>query len=108
MKELAVGTTHRGRILAGTICEDPLFIASSAFLLEDGEGNLVEVAVYNIPGAGWEVTERLFYKGRTLAIQEPCYKVRQDGSLGIRVDDPSEKSLRPAQPPSCKEVLAER
>lgn len=27
---------------------------------------------------------------RTLAIQEPYYKQRMDGSLGIRVDDPSE------------------
>ena len=27
---------------------------------------------------------------RTLAIQEPYYKQRNDGSLGIRVDDPSE------------------
>ena len=28
--------------------------------------------------------------GRTLAIDEPYYKQRMDGSLGIRVDDPAE------------------
>ncbi|CAJ1460671.1 unnamed protein product [Effrenium voratum] len=58
--------------------------------MQDAGGDIVEVAVYNVPGAGWEATERLFYKGRTLAIDEPYYKQRMDGSLGIRVDDPAE------------------
>ena len=33
--------------------------------MQDAGGDIVEVAVYNVPGAGWEATERLFYKGRT-------------------------------------------
>ncbi|CAJ1455648.1 unnamed protein product [Effrenium voratum] len=35
VKELTLGTTHRGRVLEGTICENPLFSGSAAFLVED-------------------------------------------------------------------------
>eukprot|EP00929_Paragymnodinium_shiwhaense_P051461 TRINITY_DN25895_c0_g1_i5.p1 TRINITY_DN25895_c0_g1~~TRINITY_DN25895_c0_g1_i5.p1 ORF type:complete len:624 (+),score=119.17 TRINITY_DN25895_c0_g1_i5:111-1982(+) len=89
-RDLQVGTTHRGRLLEGTLVEDPIFSGSAAFIMEDLVGDLVEVAVYNIPGASWEVTEKVFPKGRRITIREPYYKIRGDGSLGIRIDNPQE------------------
>ena len=85
--ELAVGTTHKGRCLLGTVAEHPCFMVSAAFVLEDFFGDYVEVAVYNVPG---EVAMQLYCKGRVLSIAEPYYKIRADGTDGIRVDNPRE------------------
>ncbi|GMF28839.1 unnamed protein product [Phytophthora fragariaefolia] len=69
-QELVVGTTHRGRYLCGWVAVDDAFfgIASSSLLLEDVTGQLVEIAAYGLP----------------------YYKVRQDLSEGIRVEQPME------------------
>ncbi|CAE7039664.1 RPAP3 [Symbiodinium sp. CCMP2592] len=87
VSELCVGTTHRGCRLVGTVAEDPDFIASAAFVLEDIFGDYVEVAVYNVPA---EAAMQLYCKGRVLSIAEPYYKIRADGTDGIRVENPAE------------------
>ena len=87
VSELCVGTTHKGRYLSGKVAEHPFFMVSASFVLEDLFGDYVEVAVYNV---GEEAAMHLFCKGRFLSIAEPYYKIRADGTDGIRVDDPAD------------------
>lgn len=87
--DLGLGTTHRGCVLFGRVADSGGFwsISSGAFLIEDLSGSVMEVAVYNYPK---ETFSRDFSPGRELCIIEPYYKLRADGSVGIRVDYPSE------------------
>ncbi|KAG6623798.1 uncharacterized protein IUM83_01968 [Phytophthora cinnamomi] len=97
-QELVVGTTHRGRYLCGWVAVDDAFfgIASSSLLLEDVTGQLVEVAAYGLVDAELPYFERQhalasrFPKGQPVVVFEPYYKVRQDLSEGIRVEQPKE------------------
>eukprot|EP00448_Togula_jolla_P026370 CAMPEP_0170652860 /NCGR_PEP_ID=MMETSP0224-20130122/47114_1 /TAXON_ID=285029 /ORGANISM="Togula jolla, Strain CCCM 725" /LENGTH=1145 /DNA_ID=CAMNT_0010984723 /DNA_START=78 /DNA_END=3515 /DNA_ORIENTATION=- len=89
--ELELSTTHRGRVLLGRVAEGDAFLngSSSAFLLEDICGNMVEVAVYNLAQSTPEAA-CLLPMGKGMAIFEPFCKVRQDGTYGVRVDHPAE------------------
>ncbi|KAF1789362.1 Tetratricopeptide-like helical domain [Phytophthora cactorum] len=50
IKELTLGTTHRGRYLCGWVAIDDAFfgITSTSLLLEDVTGQLVEIAAYGL------------------------------------------------------------
>jgi hypothetical protein len=89
VSNLKVGQTHRGRLLIGTISDIDGFwaINSGSFLLEDFSGYVVEVAVYNTPKDSFSKT---FALGREVCIVEPFFKIRGDGSAGVRVDKPEE------------------
>ncbi|KAF1785797.1 Tetratricopeptide-like helical domain [Phytophthora cactorum] len=97
-KELELGTTHRGRYLCGWVAIDDAFfgIASSSLLLEDVTGYLVEIAAYGLvdtelpPHERQRVVAGKFPKGRPIVVLEPYYKVRMDGSEGVRVDEADE------------------
>jgi tetratricopeptide (TPR) repeat protein len=97
-RELVVGTTHRGRYLCGWVAVDDAFfgIASSSLLLEDVTGQLVEVAAYGLVDPDLPALERQralagrFSKGQPIVVFEPYYKVRQDMSEGIRVEQAKE------------------
>ncbi|KAG3005414.1 hypothetical protein PC121_g15546 [Phytophthora cactorum] len=97
-KELELGTTHRGRYLCGWVAIDDAFfgIASSSLLLEDVTGYLVEIATYGLvdtelpPHERQRVVAGKFPKGRPIVVLEPYYKVRMDGSEGVRVDEADE------------------
>ncbi|KAL4114601.1 hypothetical protein PRIC2_014535 [Phytophthora ramorum] len=98
VQELDLGTTHRGRYLCGWVAIDDAFfgISSSSLLLEDVTGRLVEIAAYGLVEIDLPPTQRQralasgFPKGKPIAVIEPYYKVRMDGSVGIRVDDAQE------------------
>ena len=89
ISDLKVGQTHRGRILVGSIADTDGFwiISSVSFLLQDLSESVVEVAVYNSPRSKFSNT---FSCGRHVCIVEPFFKIRGDGSAGIRVDNPDE------------------
>lgn len=96
--EQDVGTTHRGRYLCGWVAVDDAFfgIASSVLMLEDVTGNLVEIAVYDLVDSALSPRERQyrvaaqFPKRKPIVVMEPYYKMRMDGTIGVRVDDPNE------------------
>jgi len=50
----------------------------------------MQVAVYNVTGMDWETAERVFYKGRGIAIAEPFFKIAADGPFVVRVDNPDD------------------
>lgn len=89
VSNLKAGQTHQGRLLIGTIVDIDGFwaISSGSFLLEDLLGYVVEVAVYNTPKDSFSKTYAL---GREVCIVEPFFKIRADGSAGIRIDKPDE------------------
>lgn len=97
-KELDLGTTHRGRYLCGWVAVDDAFfgISATSLLLEDVTGYLVEIAVYGLVDDSLSLHQRQAYlasqfpKGKSIVVVEPYYKIRLDGSLGIRVEDPAE------------------
>lgn len=96
--ELEVGTTHRGRYICGWVAiEAPFFgISSSSLLMEDVTGQLVEIAAYGLVDTELPAMERQyrleskFPKGEPIIVFEPYFKVRQDLSEGIRIDQPKE------------------
>ncbi|KAF4146964.1 hypothetical protein GN958_ATG03851 [Phytophthora infestans] len=98
VKELTLGTTHRGRFLCGWVAIDDAFfgIASTSLLLEDVTGELVEIAAYGLvddvlaPHEKQRIVSSRFPKGQPIVVFEPYYKVRQDMSEGIRVEQPKE------------------
>ena len=89
--ELSVGRTHAGRVLYCRTVTRCMFFQSVATLVEDGDGQLSSLAVYNAPRVTniWEAQAWL-PEGTSLAIVEPFFKLRADGTPGIRVDDPKE------------------
>ncbi|KUF86989.1 hypothetical protein AM588_10003064 [Phytophthora nicotianae] len=98
VEELELGTVHRGRYLCGWVAIDDAFfsISASSLLLEDVTGDLVELAVYGILDSELPLLEKQcqvasgFPKGRAIVVLEPYYKVRMDGTVGIRVDESEE------------------
>ncbi|KAK1933803.1 hypothetical protein P3T76_011563 [Phytophthora citrophthora] len=97
-KELKLGVTHKGRYLCGWVAVDDAFfgIASTSLLLEDVTGYMVEIAAYGLvdtelpPHERQRILSRKFPKGRAIVVLEPYYKVRMDGSVGVRVDNANE------------------
>ena len=89
VSDMGLGTTHRGRILMGRVVGGGGFwsIASGALLIEDLCESIMEIAVYNYPEKTFAGD---FPAGREICVIEPYYKIRGDGSVGIRVDDPLE------------------
>jgi tetratricopeptide (TPR) repeat protein len=82
LAELEVGKTHRGCIVYCKIATRVLHIKSAMVLVQD-ETNITDLAVYG------NVNSNDFKAGRVIAIKEPFYKMRSDGSEGIRIDDPA-------------------
>ncbi|MEW5302765.1 MAG: hypothetical protein WDW36_005513 [Sanguina aurantia] len=93
---LQLDTTHRGRVLRGSVTvAEPAVMQGVMVLLQDERGDLVRVSFYNMnPGGSWlerfASASRMFSKGRRVAIVEPYYKVMVDGLHGVRVDNPAE------------------
>ncbi len=81
---------NQGRFLIGRIVDSDGFwtINSGTFLVQDLMGLLVEIAVYNFSP---DMFPKTFHKDRELCIVEPFFKIRADGSVGIRADRPQEE-----------------
>jgi hypothetical protein len=78
-------TPYRGRVLFCTIITPPVVMASAMTLVEDANGDIANLAVYSITKA-----KKKLCVGRQIGIIEPFYKIRADGTAGIRVDNPGE------------------
>ena len=86
IRDLQIGEVHRGRALFVRILTEVMVMRSAMVLVEDESGEIIDLAVY---GLEKESVGRLT-EGRSLAIAEPFYKIRSDGSKGIRVDNPAD------------------
>ena len=84
------GERARGRVLYGTTCTPPNRMQSMMTILEDGHGDAVMVALYNVSWLQSEHWRECFPKGMKIGIKEPFLKRFADGTVGIRVDNPSD------------------
>eukprot|EP00978_Attheya_sp_CCMP212_P002103 scaffold4346_cov52-Attheya_sp.AAC.2 len=82
LAELEAGKTHRGCVVYCKIATRVLHIKSAMVLVQD-ETNITNLAVYG------NININDLKAGRVIAIKEPFYKVRSDGSEGIRIEDPA-------------------
>lgn len=83
LADLRTGVTHRGKAIFCRIVSERIILKATTVLVEDDSG-MAELAVY-----GLESPEDLS-EGRRLAILEPFFKTRANGTEGIRVDDTSD------------------
>lgn len=87
LNDLRVETHHTGRVLiVRTFC-DPVRIEAFVNGVEDQDGNVDRLAVYNVSGTAHP--ERILPRGTIFAIKEPYYRRANDGGVIIRVDHPS-------------------
>ena len=87
-----------GRVLAGTLVGGPIVTVGITTLLEDPDGDVVQLGLYNqLPGgvASQDLAERLFPEGARLRIAEPFLKIFRDGHRGVRVDSPADIHVDP-------------
>jgi hypothetical protein len=86
ISELEVSrVSYRGRVIYCTIVTPCFVINAASTLVEDTNGDIANLAVYNLQKA-----KQILRAGRKIAIIEPFYKLRADGTPGIRVDEPKE------------------
>jgi tetratricopeptide (TPR) repeat protein len=81
LSELEVSKTHRGCVVYCKIVTRVLHLVSVNVLVQD-ETDIKELAIYG------NVDSKALQVGRNIAIKEPFYKMRMDGTEGIRIDDP--------------------
>jgi hypothetical protein len=86
ISSLQAGTTHRGRAVFCRIASRVLLMKSAMVLVED-DTDLTELAVYGLSDV------QQLAEGRHIVIVEPYFKIRADGTKGIRVDDPTDLVL---------------
>jgi len=98
LNDLEQNKTHKGQVLFCRSAVRCMYLNSLATLIED----VVNLQVYSIPAVRtiWEAQAWL-PEGSAIAIVEPFYKIRADGTLGIRVDNPEDvifNAIGPASP----------
>lgn len=103
----------KGCILEGTLVTDTFTpMVGTTTLLEDGQGNIVKICLYNFlpPGVSENdadlIGKKMLPKDSKVKILEPFYKIFKDGSRGIRIDDPNDIQVilpkTTKQPPSTR------
>ena len=105
LADLEAGKTYRGCIVYFQIVTR-LMPATSAMVLVEDDSALLDLAVYG------SFDRNNLKKGSTIAIKEPFCKLRNDGSKGIRVDDPTDIIFNAKKsgesPPVKDEIIPKR
>ncbi len=98
-RDMTLNMTHRGKVFRGRICGSGahFVVASTVMLVEDLCGDLVVIAIYNMPRAETDAPN-IFPEGLEIEVKEPFYKSFSDGSEGIRIDNPEEIRARRGKP----------
>lgn len=88
LRDLKLDIHHRGRaLILRTFCE-PKRMASIMTAVEDKNGDVDRVALYNFPIN--KSIDRILPKNTILAIKEPYYTSSMDGGVLVRIDHPSD------------------
>lgn len=88
LRDLRLEVHHRGRVLvAKTFCE-PIQISAIQNAIEDVEGNVNRLSIYNLPSA--TPLDKVLPQGAVVAVKEPYFKAAADGGVMVRVDHPSD------------------
>eukprot|EP00736_Rhodelphis_marinus_P010089 Rmarinus@m.2093 len=101
---LVSDTTHRGKVLRGKLIVDPLVISCIATILEDDNGDVVRLALYDFLPRGanatqkWQTAQSLFAKGTEISVIEPFFKNAADGGTIVRVERKEDIVIGPRGP----------
>jgi hypothetical protein len=100
VKDLVLYDSHEGKYIEGKLIVDPVTPRTGTnTLLEDSNGDVILAIVYNILPDGLRGRASIPFastrlpSGATIRIVEPFFKIFQDGSRGIRIDNPSDISI---------------
>jgi len=100
IRDLKIFETKKGKYIEGKLLVEPFtpFVGCTT-IMEDANGDVLLIALYNFLPDGISGIEAdpianiKIPKGATVRIAEPFLKVFQDGSRGVRIDNPSEISV---------------
>lgn len=98
LKNMKGGEVYRDHYIKLEIISSSVKLMTSVMVVvEDNEGSFTELALYNLfksedlsRESKYTIAEKILAKGTKIIIREPFFKVRQDGTLGIRVDNPKD------------------
>ncbi|GAA5837338.1 hypothetical protein JCM9279_005657 [Rhodotorula babjevae] len=102
-KEMMVTKTHTGRFLLCRIVSSPIKIVGLTFVVEDQDGRVDMLAIYNFALHGIQTgpdLDELFPRGAVLAVREPTYKPSANGACYVvRIESPTDyEVLSPKHP----------
>lgn len=88
LRDLKLEIHHRGRVLVVKTFFEPKRLASIMTAVEDQNGDVDRVALYNVPIN--KSMDRLLPNNAIVAVKEPYYTSTIDGGVLIRIDHPSD------------------
>jgi hypothetical protein len=97
IKQMSIGETHVGRYFHGKLVSLPFIVSSVYSYLEDDLGEMIRVRFPN-PLSNMNLSfkqmashiDDIFPVGKRVVIYEPFYKLFNDGSAGIRIEEMDE------------------
>ncbi|XP_065062258.1 uncharacterized protein LOC135689070 [Rhopilema esculentum] len=93
IKDLKLFEKSKGKFIEGTIITRPIVLHDITTILEDAQGDVIQLRLFNmVPSCRnkTEVAEKKFPVNAKIKIAEPYLKVFADSNQGIRVDCPEE------------------
>ena len=96
VKDLSLFSTMTNQYLKGKIATRPVGLVGVQIIVTDSTGDHVEVGVYNtVEGGDLASADIALPVGAEIVILEPFLKIFRTGSVGIRVDSPSDVIINP-------------
>ncbi|KAK3723646.1 hypothetical protein LTR37_001527 [Vermiconidia calcicola] len=106
LSQLKLETNHTGKALIVRTFDHPLRHVATQNIVEDKEGNVGRLSVYNLDPSMPPKT--ILPKGAIFTIKEPYYKATADGGYSVRVDHPSDLLQLDVEDPLVPAELAPR
>ena len=107
LKNMIAGEVYRNHYIKLTTISSVKIMMSVMVMVEDDEGSFTELALYNFfqsdltVASKYTIAEQTLAKGTKIIVKEPFFKVRQDGSLGIRIDNQDDLIFGQTQQSPC-------
>lgn len=91
IKEMALKTHHRGRMIYLEVLTPPSCITAVTAIVGDGEGTAVLLQLYHQAEKPRVLLHEILWPGRVCILKEPFFKATTtDGTYGLRVDHDSD------------------
>ena len=91
--DLPVFMVAKGKVVHCKVIAEPFVTVALQLLVEDSQGQVMPLQLYNQFPDGSHAVISKFAKGTKLSIAEPFLKIMNDGYRGIRIDAPTDLRL---------------
>eukprot|EP01025_Chloroclados_australasicus_P053150 TRINITY_DN622_c0_g1_i10.p1 TRINITY_DN622_c0_g1~~TRINITY_DN622_c0_g1_i10.p1 ORF type:complete len:995 (-),score=92.39 TRINITY_DN622_c0_g1_i10:929-3808(-) len=95
IRDLVVGQTHRNKVFRGKIIEWPVVMQDVHTIVEDLNGDVIQVSIHNLNIKSYKQADKTFKVGYEIAVYDPFMKAFLNGGIGIRVDNSKEIYVGP-------------